>query len=103
MTDHDLRKQLHQIIDDIDSGRLTLPRRRAPRLPVGSTVLVAALGLGLMGCGGNKPGTTSPQPTTTGTTTLPAPEPMYGAPEPPPDRNVDPDVMAEYMAPDVDP
>jgi len=98
MTNDDMRARLHRLIADIDAGRVAVPRR-APRFAKGSTVLVAALGMSLAGCGGSKPNTTQPAPTAT--TTAPAPEPMYGAPAP--DRPVDPGVQAEYMAPDVEP
>ncbi len=106
MTDREMRAVLHQIIEDIDEGRLKLPRRSSRALPVGGSVLVAALGLGLVGCSGSKPTTVTPAPTET-VEPKPAPTETSTTPSPPPapteTKPVDPGPTPDYMAPDPAP
>jgi len=94
MTELEMRALLRTIIDDIDAGRRAVMGRPTRTLPIGGSVLVAALGLGLGGCSSSKPMTTSPQPTQTATAPDPAPAPT---------GPIDPGPVAEYMAPEPDP
>jgi hypothetical protein len=98
MQEQELRSQLRQIIDDIDAGRLAVPRPPGMMMRVGGTLCVAALGLGLCACPGKGPiGPTDPGPAPTVTST---PQPAYGVPAPEPGPTPDPGAVAEYMAPD---
>ncbi len=50
MSDRELRRILHDIIDDLDAGRLRAPRPRRFIRWLGAPVLAASLGLGVAGC-----------------------------------------------------
>ena len=52
MSDRDLREIVKEVITDIDSGRIRLPRRRFGRLRalLATPVIAASLGVAAMGC-----------------------------------------------------
>lgn len=52
MSDKELRRLLHEVIDDLDAGRIQAPRGRLHALGrrLGPPLLAAGLGLGLAGC-----------------------------------------------------
>jgi hypothetical protein len=50
MSDHDLRRILQEIIEDLDAGRLRPARPRRLIRWLGAPVLAASLGLGVAGC-----------------------------------------------------
>jgi len=113
MNERDMRRQLSHFIDDIDQGRLLLPRSQRLGAAIGTGLLAAAIGLGAGGCSGSSTTTTAPTATVD-----PGPQPEYAAPAPtdtvvdpvpeyaapaPTDTVVDPGPKPEYMAPDVGP
>ncbi len=110
MSDSEMRALLHKIIEDIDEGRLQVRRRPSRSLPVGGSVIVAALGLGLGGCSSSKPKTVSPEPTVTAVTPEPTatptakPTPTETKPTPAPTATATiAPPTPDYMAPDPDP
>ena len=98
MQEHELRATLRQIMEDIDAGRVVVPRPSGLGARLGSTLCVAALGLGLAACPGKGP-TQPPGPGPT-PTAEPTMRPAYGAPFPGPGPSPDPGATVEYMAPD---
>lgn len=104
MNEHHVRALLRGVIQDLDAGHRRLPPSQAGPWRMGGTLLAAALGLSLSGCGGSsQPADPPPQPAPTAD---PGPvAPMYGAPAPEP-TGADPvgPPAPEYAAPaPVDP
>ncbi len=107
MSDGDLRRILNEIIDDFDTGRIRIVRKRLPtvRNVVGSVVIAVALGLGGVACDTESVGSMTDATThTTDAGTQPdaaaqidgGVDLMYMAPE------VDAGPMPEYAEPFVD-
>jgi hypothetical protein len=97
MQERELRSRLQQIIDDIDTGRLAVPRTPGMMTRVGGKLCVAALGLGLCACPSKGPtGPTGPGPAPT---VVPTAQPAYAVPAPE-YMAPDPGTTVPYMAPD---
>jgi hypothetical protein len=110
MDDQQLRDLLHEIIHDVDAGRVTVPRPRGLAAALGAPVLVAALGLGACSGAGQSPAREpaarrdAPPPAADAAAAMapdlgPPVAPAYGVP-PPLDRPtpppMDPGAVAEY-------
>jgi hypothetical protein len=100
MDDRDLRSLLHEIIADLDAGRIAVPRPRTLAQRIGAPVLATALGLGLGACSG---GSSPPPRDQSGPVQRDAPKdraarpPAQDAAVPP---AMDPASAPEYAAPD---
>jgi hypothetical protein len=103
MDDRDLRSLLHEIIADLDAGRIAVPRPRTLAQVIGAPVLATALGLGLAACSS---GSSPPPRDQSGPVQRAeprdraAPPPALDAAAP---RAMDPAPTPEYAAPDPGP
>ena len=101
MSDREMRELLHQVMADIDEGRVRrpTPRRRFRLAPWLAPPLLAA-SLGLAACDDTAVGSTTDATTVDAAVDAgPAPDAAYMAPF---DAEVDTGVMPPYMAPPYD-